>query len=120
VAHRLKLFQNIKKHYLSARTCKDVSTKWTINSPFQRTFEFRNFIAIDISTVEKSIINLVNLGEVWLQNIVNVLKYRHLKFANFVYFCMLLPYTHGKVIITSKSDYHFAMRNTKVFKIHKL
>ncbi len=50
------------------------------HSPIRQTFELGKFIG----TAGKSIINLAEF-EVWLKNIV---KYSHVKFANFIYFCI--------------------------------
>ena len=58
------------------------------DSSFTQTFE----LGIFISTAEKSIFNFVNY-EVWFQNIVKCGKYSPVKFANFVYFCIM----RGKV-----------------------
>ena len=58
------------------------------HSPFRQTLE----LGIFISAAGKSILNLLN-GEVWLQNIVKYAKYSPVKFANFVYFCIM----RGKV-----------------------
>ena len=54
------------------------------DSPFGQTLELRIFI----STAGKSILNLENC-EVWVQNVVKYGKYSPVKFANFVYFCIM-------------------------------
>ena len=59
------------------------------HSPIRQTFELGKII----STAGKRIINLLN-GEVWLKNIVKCGKYSHVKFANFVHFCI----TRGKAL----------------------
>ena len=55
------------------------------HSPLRQTFE----LAIFISTAGKSILNLVNYSEVWLQNIVKCGKCSPVKIANFVCFCIM-------------------------------
>ena len=54
------------------------------HSPIRQTFEVGKFI----STAGESIINLVKLGSL-VEKYRKMWKYSHVKFANFVYFCIM-------------------------------
>ena len=81
------------------------------HSPFRKNLGIR----ILTSTAGKSTLNLLNC-EVWLQNIVRCGKYSPVKFANFVYFCIM----RGILKSDFEMRVHFSAHNTKVYKIRKL